>query len=85
MTKKLMGRSEMIQHLVAYSVKTAISESPTHWLNGIFENGFIGYKKLTTSQLLMEMEMRGLIQSEEHFDDDAQDADDLCMSHLSFN
>lgn len=85
MNKAVMGKSEMIKRLVACSVETAISESPNHWLQEIFEKGFIGYSKLSESQLLMEFEMHGLIQSEDNFDDEAQDAEVLCMSDLNFN
>lgn len=81
----VLGRSEMIKRLVAGSVKTAVTESSKHWLQEIFEKGFIGYNKLSESQLLMEMEMRGLIQSEDHFDDETQDTDDLRLTNLHFN
>lgn len=85
MKNAVMGKSEMIKRLVARSVETAISESPNSWLEEIFEQGFMGYSKLSEAQLLMELEMHGLIQSEDHFDDEAQDADDLCFNDLNFN
>ena len=85
MRKQLINRSETIQCLVAYAVKTAIQESPTYWLNKVFEDGFVGYSRLSDTQLLMEMEMRGLIQSEDDFDEEGEEAEDFYATDLIFN
>ncbi len=85
MTKQLINRNEIIQRLVARSVKTAIQESPTHWLNKVFEDGFVGYSRLSDAQLMMEMEMRGLIQLEDNFDDEDQETDEVYTTDLIFN
>lgn len=82
MKNKQMSRLEKIQHLITCSVKTAVTESPKHWLNKIFEDGFVGYSRLSDAQLAMEMEMRGLIQSEDQFDDDLEESDELYANDL---
>ncbi len=82
MKKKLMSRKEKIQRLVASSVKTAVLESPTYWLNKIFEDGFIGYSRLSDSQLSMELEMHDLIQSNDQFDDYVEDSDEFYANDL---
>ncbi|MEN9481680.1 MAG: hypothetical protein RLZZ298_3075 [Pseudomonadota bacterium] len=85
MSKKAMSRSEKIQCLVARSVKTAVLESPTHWLNKIFEDGFVGYSRLSDSQLTMEMEMHGLFQSEDPFDEELEETDEFYATNLIFS
>ncbi len=85
MRRQLINRSETIKRLVACSVKTAIQESPTYWLNKVFEDGFVGYSRLSDTQLMMEMEMRGLIQSEDDCDDENQEADEFYATDLNLN
>lgn len=58
-------RLEMIRKLVAHSVSTAMEEGQHHWLNEVFENGFIGYKNISNEQLRTEMKLHGL----DSFDD----------------
>ena len=65
------SRGEMIGSLVEDSVSTALSELQKHWLKEVFEKGFVGYSKLSDRQLLMEMQLRGLLPQEEESDDDA--------------
>jgi hypothetical protein len=85
MAQVQINRKEIIQRLVACSVKEALLESPAHWLNKVFEDGFIGYSRLSTSQLLMEMEMHGLIEPEVDFDDESQETDTDYTTDLIFN
>lgn len=85
MAGTLKSRSSMIRSLVEHSVNAAVLESPAHWLEEVFEKGFVGYNKLSASQLLMEMHLRGLIQSEDPFDDESRDADEDAVTDLIFN
>jgi hypothetical protein len=55
-----MNKEEMVRTLVAYSVKSALSEPKHYWLSDLFEKGFAGYRNLTRGQLVQELEMRGL-------------------------
>jgi hypothetical protein len=85
MAQEQIHRKEIIQRLVAHSVKAALMESPADWLNKVFEDGFVGYSRLSTQQLLMEMEMHGLIEPEIDFDDESQEADADYATNPSFN
>lgn len=71
-----MTRTEMIANLVEFSVATAMTESDGVWLSHIFKNGLVGYSKLSDRQLLMEMQMRGLIESQDDLEQDTVDDDD---------
>jgi hypothetical protein len=72
-------KDEMIRRLVAYSVKTALSESKPYWLSDLFEKGFAGYRNLSRGQLVAELQMRGLDDDGDDAmpDDDLADLDDL--------
>ena len=79
MTLPAISRIEMIGRLVEHAVAEAVAESPRHWLRNIFENGFVGYSRLSDRQLRTEMEMRGLaVADEPAFDED----DDVLLSDL---
>lgn len=79
------ARGEMIEMLVEHSVNVAVAESPKHWLKKVFENGFIGYGKLSDRQLLMEMHLRGLILPEDGIDDEADGQEDDYQPNQMFN
>ncbi len=70
-----MSKEEMIQTLVAHSVRTAVSESKHYWLSELFEKGFTGYRNLSRGQLVQELQMRGLDQPDDPYE--AADPDDL--------
>lgn len=72
MSATTTARVEMIEALVEHSVNTAVAESQKDWLRKVFEKGFIGYSKLSDSQLQMEMHLHGLA-PEETFDDETED------------
>lgn len=65
------AREAMIEALVEHSVNAA-TESQKDWLRKVFEKGFIGYSKLSDSQLQLEMHLHGLI-PEEILDDETED------------
>lgn len=54
----------MVRRLVAYSVKTALTEPKQYWLNDVFEKGFTGYRNLSRLQLAQELQLRGLEEPE---------------------
>lgn len=66
----------MIGKLVEHAIAMAIAESPKYWLKEIFDKGFIGYSKLTTSQLRLEMQLHGLDRSVEIAESNDALADD---------
>ena len=69
-----MTREEMIRRLVAYSVEEAVREPESYWLHELFEKGFAGYRKYSSSKLRREIEMRGLdATADEYGDDEAED------------
>lgn len=70
------NRREMIERLVEHSVETAMSESSLHWLKDVFERGFLGYTKFSNGQLMMEMQLRGLISAHDTIDDEGDDEPD---------
>ncbi|MGQ0522875.1 MAG: hypothetical protein ACT4P8_04340 [Betaproteobacteria bacterium] len=78
-----MTREEMIRRLVAYSVEEAVREPQSYWLQELFEKGFSGYRKFSSSKLRRELELRGLDTLEEEYDDaDGEDytPDDIADS-----
>lgn len=69
-----MTREEMIRRLVAYSVEEAVREPQSYWLQEMFEKGFSGYRKFSSSKLKRELELRGLDTLEEEYgDEDCED------------
>jgi hypothetical protein len=62
----------MIRKLVTHSVHTALAESKHYWLAELFEKGFAGYRNLSRTRLLQELQMRGL-----EGDDDPPEDDEL--------
>jgi hypothetical protein len=76
MSSSINNRREMIDRLVEHSVETAMSESSFHWLKDVFERGFLGYTKLSNGQLMMEMQLRGLISAHDTIEDEADDEPD---------
>lgn len=65
-----MSRVEMVNRLVAHSVKTAIVDDEGHyWLSELFEKGFAGYANLSARQLALEMQLRGLTPAEDAADE----------------
>ncbi len=85
MPRTTNNRATMIGSLVEHSVTTAIADAQQDWLKDVFEKGFTGYNKLTDRQLLHEMELHGLIHSEDLHEDDALDADEDVLHDLRFN
>jgi hypothetical protein len=79
-----MTREEMIRRLVAYSVEEAVREPQAYWLRELFEKGFAGYRKYSSTKLKRELEMRGFDATveEEYGEDEADDyvQDDLTDS-----
>lgn len=67
------NRNEMIRHLVEHSVSKALAEPQQYWMREVFEQGFVGYSKLSDQQLRMEMQLRGLEPSGDAFDEDCDD------------
>ncbi len=67
-------RAQMIDSLVEHSLNMALSGSHRHWLKEVFEKGFPGYSKLSDRQLLLEMQLHGLIQTDDVFEDDADES-----------
>lgn len=65
MANTTTSRAEMIGKLVEHSIAMATAESPQYWLKEVFDKGFIGYSKLSTPQLRMEMQLHGLDKSAE--------------------
>lgn len=82
----VMSRSEMIGRLVAYSVEAALAEGGKHyWLSELFEKGFTGYGNFSGKQLLLEMQLRGLVPSDEpELDEDEDDDPDSYESISGF-
>ena len=84
-----MNKEEMVRTLVAYSVKSALSEPKHYWLSDLFEKGFAGYRNLTRGQLVQELQMRGLeatndCEMEEMEDDDLDvELDDYAGADLA--
>lgn len=76
-----MTREEMIRRLVAYSVEEAVREPQAYWLRELFEKGFAGYRKYSSTKLKRELEMRGLDATEEDYGDD--EADDYVQDDLT--
>lgn len=76
-----MTREEMIRRLVAYSVEEAVREPQAYWLRELFEKGFAGYCKYSSTKLKRELEMRGLDATEEDYGDD--EADDYVQDDLT--
>lgn len=74
------SRAEMIKKLVDHSIAIAIAESPKYWMKDVFEKGFIGYSKLSTQQLRLEMQLHGLDESADTAD--GADDDDQYESSL---
>ena len=73
-----MNKEEMIKTLVAYSVKTALSESKPYWLSELFEKGFAGYRNLSRAQLAQELQMRGLDEETDPYEEDVpEDYEDI--------
>lgn len=72
-----MNKEEMVRTLVAYSVKTALSESKHYWLSDLFEKGFAGYRNLSRGQLVRELQMRGLETTNESAMEELEDFDDI--------
>jgi len=67
----------MMNKLVAYSVQAALAEGEKHyWLSELFEKGFTGYSNFSTRQLHLEMQLRGLVPTEDELDAGIDDADD---------
>ncbi|MFZ2855127.1 MAG: hypothetical protein WAZ34_13580 [Rhodocyclaceae bacterium] len=66
------AREAMIEALVEHSANAAVAESQKDWLRKVFEKGFIGYSKLSDSQLELEMHLHGLV-PEEILDDETED------------
>ena len=75
MRNKAMTRGEMIDRLVEDSVRAVLKESQRPWLAEIFENGCVGYRKLSDRQLLMELRLRGLAGAGDMLDEYTEDAD----------
>lgn len=83
MTRTSITRVKMVEALVAHSINTAASKSQQDWLNDVFEKGFVGYGKLSERQLLLEMQLHGLMPIEGVFEDDA-DADEDALHDQMF-
>lgn len=87
MQASTMSREEMIRRLVAHSVRTALEEPQSEWLNELFEKGFAGYRSFSNSKLRRELELRGLDAAEEMYaDDEPEDpaVDELTVSISAF-
>lgn len=76
-----MTREDMIRRLVAYSVEEAVREPHAYWLQELFEKGFSGYRRFSSSKLKQELELRGLDTVEE--DDCGDDVEDDMTEELS--
>jgi hypothetical protein len=76
-----MTREEMIRRLVTYSVEEALREPNAYWLHELFEKGFSGYRRFSSSKLKQELELRGLNTVDEEYGD--EDADDYVPEELS--
>lgn len=82
MPSPAISRKEMISRLVDHSVANALSESQPYWMREIFENGFVGYRRLSDQQLRLEMQLRGLEATPEGDDEDADDDFQFGMAHI---
>lgn len=76
-----MTREDMIRRLVAYSVEEAVREPHAYWLQELFEKGFSGYRRFSSSKLKQELELRGLDSVEE--EDCEEDVEDDMTDELS--
>jgi hypothetical protein len=73
-------RQNMIDQLVAFSLRAALDDTGAGWLREMFEQGFAGFSSLTYAELVREMQFRGLLDEgfaiaepgdSEQFDDEA--------------
>lgn len=65
----------MIRRLVTYSVEEAVREPHAYWLQELFEKGFSGYRRLPSSKLKQELELRGLDTTEEEYGEEDVEED----------
>jgi hypothetical protein len=72
-------RQEMIEQLVAFSMRAAFEDRDAPWLREMFERGFRGFGGLSHSELVREMQFRGLLGDDvpegeaDDIEDDVQD------------
>ncbi|MEI6299822.1 MAG: hypothetical protein WCR74_00125 [Betaproteobacteria bacterium] len=70
----ITNRQSMIADLVEFSLRAALRDNEAGWLREMFEHGFGGFNALSDSELVRELQFRGLL------DEDAQasetDSDD---------
>jgi hypothetical protein len=75
-----MSREEMIRRLVAFSVQAALHESQSYWLHELFEKGFAGYRSFSDGKLRRELQLRGLDEVDDEYDD--AEPVETCVEYL---
>jgi len=55
-----MQREQIIEALVVDSLVSIFDRNQYCWLQGVLENGFRGFARMSTKELLMEMQHRKL-------------------------
>lgn len=83
MGDKAKTRAEMVALLVDHALAMAGTEEQRHWLRSIFEKGFTGYSKLSSSQLTMEMQLHGLDETADLYEETDDDDLEFQMSGVS--
>ncbi|MGE5469651.1 MAG: hypothetical protein ACM3X0_02510 [Bacteroidota bacterium] len=82
MNRSTPSRTEMIERLVDHALARATAEPRADWMRDVFQYGFAGYGRFSERQLRLELQLRGLVQADDRFDDESDNDFPFCLAPI---